>query len=231
MTYEELASALLPEVLLTPEMLGQLRKYAALLQEWGSRMNLTAITEEGEVVAKHFYDCLLPSQAVPLAGRRAADLGSGAGFPGLVWAIAFPAGSFVLIEATAKKGLFLKAAIRELGLRNAAVAVARAESYGHRESFDLVASRAFGPLSPYLEVAAPLAKVGGLVLAMKGPKGKEELAQSGAALHELSLRAAIIQEKELPGGEGSRVNIFFRKEAPTPKAYPRPWGVIAKKPL
>ncbi len=231
MTYEELKAALAPKVMLTDGMIAQLKTYAALLKEWNEKMNLTAISEESEVVEKHFYDCLIPAKVFSFEGKSICDLGTGAGFPGLVLAIAFPTSQITLVDATLKKCHFLEEVIKALGLKNVKIVNARAETYSARESFDIVTGRAVAPLPELLEISVALVKVGGIFLAMKGSKGKEELAASKHAIEVLHLSIERIDEDSLPSGDGARVNIFFKKDHKTENQFPRSWAEIQKKPL
>lgn len=231
MTYEELQSAFKNDFALTSAQIDQFRNYCHLLQAWNEKMNLTAISEESKVIEKHFYDCLIPAKSPYFKGNTLLDIGSGAGFPGLVFAIAFPNKKVVLVDATAKKCSFLNEVSKELGLRNVMVINKRAEELNDRDHFDLVTARAVAPLPVLLEITAPFAKVHGIVLAMKGDKGEEELMKSHRAISLLDLHLLEKNADELPDGQGKRVNIFFEKGAKTPKRFPRPWSEIHSKPL
>jgi 16S rRNA (guanine527-N7)-methyltransferase len=231
MTYPELVSALKDKVTLSDAQVGQLKQYAALLVEWNAKMNLTAIKEEGEIVEKHFLDCLIPAKSLSIDGKSCCDLGTGAGFPGLVWAIAFPSCSMTLVEATGKKCTFLQAVISALSLKNVRILNKRAEELNNKGQFDIVVARALAPLPILIEIALPLLKVHGVFLAMKGSKGREELALSKNALDKLSGKVTSVQEDSLPGDEGLRLNISIEKMSPTEHKYPRSWAEIEKKPL
>ena len=158
MTYEELQNACASFGLkLDGRVLDGLRRYCALLQEWNEKMNLTSITEEHEVIEKHFYDSLLVAKTLSFDGRKVADVGSGAGFPGAVIALAFPKAKVTLIDATRKKFAFLQAVKDELHLDNLEFLVGRVEDLkDHRESFDVVISRGFAALRVFAEVGTPL---------------------------------------------------------------------------
>jgi 16S rRNA (guanine527-N7)-methyltransferase len=231
MTYPELVDALKDKVTLSDAQIEQLKRYAALLIEWNEKMNLTAIKEEGAIVEKHFLDCLIPAKSLSIDKKACCDLGTGAGFPGLVWAIAFPNCSMTLVEATGKKCTFLTTVINELGLKNIRVLNKRAEELNNKNQFDIVVARALAPLPILIEIALPLVKVHGVFLAMKGSKGREELALSKNALEKLSAKVASVQEDSLPGDEGLRLNILIEKTSSTEHKYPRPWAEIEKKPL
>ena len=231
MTYEEMVSLLSGKIDLNDKTVERFKKYAALLKEWNEKMNLTAITDEPEIVEKHFYDCLLPTNHDLLDDRLICDLGTGAGFPGLVWAIAYPKCVVTLVDATAKKCTFLNEVIKELNLTNAFVVNSRGEDLNMREHFDIVTARAVAPLNILLEVTVPLVKEKGLMIAMKGAKGKEELADAKKAIQKLYLKVIEINEQSLPNDEGIRYNIILKKEKKTEKRYPRSWADIQKKPL
>lgn len=218
-------------IALTEDMMAQFEQYLKLLQEWNEKMNLTAITEEEEVYEKHFYDCLLPLQHVKLKGK-VADVGSGAGFPGLVFAIVHPEVSFTLIEPTGKRCTFLNEVINQLGLKNVTVENERSEDYvkEHRECFDFVTARAVANLPVLSELCLPLCKVNGIFLALKGNKGEEELEMAKHALDVLGKCKVEPYFDQLPNEE-NRWNLVIIKQAKTPMQYPRPYGRIKKKPL
>jgi 16S rRNA (guanine527-N7)-methyltransferase len=154
--------------------LGRLVRLATLLLDWNARFNLTAIRDPLEVVAKHLLDSLA---VLPLLrGRRIADVGSGAGFPGLPLAIADPARDYTLIEATAKKARFIAEAIAVLEVGNAQVVNARAEQWKPAEPFDAVLTRAVGSLAEIVRVAGRLCGPRGALMAMKGRFPADEIA-------------------------------------------------------
>lgn len=232
MTIDELRKASeAGSAVLTDEMTDRLLRYAGLLREWNEKMNLTAITEPEEVYEKHFLDSLIPLSQVRIAGR-AADVGTGAGFPGLVWAIAREDLDITLIEPTGKRCTFLKTVIRELGIKNVTVENCRAEDYAadHREEFDVVAARAVAALPVLSELCVPLVRKGGIFLAMKGAQGKEEAKASLHALKALGCSEPQLFEAKLPSGD-IRINVATEKISKTPEQYPRPYARIKKKPL
>jgi len=143
------------------------------LADWNTRVNLTAIKDPAEAVDKHLLDslALLPH----LGGLAVADVGSGAGFPGLPLAIADPDRRFVLIEATGKKAGFLRHMVERLDLPNVEVVPLRAESYRPSRPFDVVVARALGPLAEFVRVAGHLARRGGRLFAMKGKVPEAEI--------------------------------------------------------
>ncbi len=211
------------------------RTHLDLLLEHNQRASLTSVTDPAEIAVKHFLDslaCLLLRDIQP--HERVADIGSGAGFPGLVLAVARPA-HYTLIEATKKRAAFLQRAITDLSLPNITVLPDRAEIIGrhpdHRESYHLSLSRAVAPLPVLLEYALPLTRIGGHFIAYKGPAADEELEKSGDALETLGGRLAHTRRLSLPRSMGDRVLVLVEKIAPTPPRYPRRPGTPAKRPL
>ena len=159
---------------LTAEQAGQLVRHLDLLDEWGQRMNLTAIRERDQQVAKHLLDSLtvLPH----LRGERIADVGSGAGFPGIPLAVLTPARHYTLIDSTGKKCRFLEHVRDELGLANVEVVHVRAEAHKPALRYDTVIARAVGPIADLVKYSGHLVAGGGRLLAMKGRYPEDELA-------------------------------------------------------
>jgi 16S rRNA (guanine527-N7)-methyltransferase len=165
-------------------------RLTAELREWNRRINLTAITGPADMVDKHLLDSL--SVQPHLHGRRVADIGTGAGFPGVPLAIVNPRRSFTLIEATGKKCLFVRHAVELLGIDNVEVIQARAESWKPKALFDCVIARALGKLADFVRVAGHLCARDGRMLAMKGRHPTAEMHALPAgwrvlALHDLSV--------------------------------------------
>jgi len=170
--------------------LGKLVAHLDLLDEWNSRFNLTAIRDRPSQLTKHLLDSLTVQPY--LRGERIADVGSGAGFPGIPLAIVEPHRHFSLIESTGKKCRFLEHVREALGLKNVEVVQSRAESYKPEVRFDTVIARAVGPIADLVKAAGPLVVGGGRLLAMKGRYPEDELAarMSGwkvAAVHPLTV--------------------------------------------
>ena len=153
---------------LTDTMLEQLDTYYELLVTENKKYNLTSITDKGQVYLKHFYDSLTLSESIELDNQSLCDIGTGAGFPGMVLKIAFPNLNVTLVDATEKKCKFLKMVIDKLNLKGIEVINARAEEYSKekREIYDIVTSRAVAPLKHLLEYSIPLVKVNGIYIAM-----------------------------------------------------------------
>lgn len=209
------------------------RRFFELLVEWNERMNLTGITDESEVYAKHFYDSLAPFLEMDMSQiKTVCDVGTGAGFPGVPLAIAYPKMQFDLIDSLGKRIRFLNFCIKELGMTNVEAKHIRAEEFAadKREYFDLVTSRAVARLQILTELCAPLVKVGGSFVALKGPAGHAELEEAKRGPSKLGLAHKKTNDASVEK-VGERVNIYFEKIAETPKKYPRQFGQIKKKPL
>ncbi|MGB5103051.1 MAG: 16S rRNA (guanine(527)-N(7))-methyltransferase RsmG [Steroidobacteraceae bacterium] len=177
--------------------LAKLVRHLDLLDEWNARMNLTAIRDRPSQLTKHLLDSL--SVQPYLRGERIADVGSGAGFPGIPLAIVEPARHFALVESTGKKCRFLEHVRDTLGLTNVEVVQSRAEGYEPTERFDTVLARAVGPLADLVKVAGRLVAGGGRLLAMKGRYPEEELA---AKLN--GWKVAAVHRLAVPGLEEER---------------------------
>ncbi len=227
--------------------------YQRELTKWNEKFNLTAVSDSEGIQTKHFLDSmslLLPllsalapeAKTVPEAYKRLAkmklraiDVGTGPGFPGLVLKIMWPALELSLVEATGKKVQFLRHMIRELGLEDVEAYHARAEEMGqdgtHRGSYDLVMARAVAVLPVLVEYLMPLARKGGLVLAMKGPSASEEVLESETAIRILGGEVQKVVDVEVPLLAEERRIVIIRKVAETPEMYPRRPGIPQKRPL
>jgi 16S rRNA (guanine527-N7)-methyltransferase len=209
---------------LKPEQHAQLSGYLDLLTAANERMNLTRITDRASAELLHIADALTLLSHLPPEAIRIADIGSGGGVPGIPLAIARPDARFTLIEATKKKAAFLEEAAKTLGLTNVRVAAERAEDAGQysglRAKFDVAVCRAVGTTDWLVEWCLPLVKVGGKVLAMKGPKVAEELPLAEGAIRRLGGGTALVHPSgvELLGGH---VILEIPKVANTNSAYPR----------
>lgn len=212
--------------------LEKLEKYCEILERENKLYNLTAITEKESVFLKHFYDSLTIVKIIDLNNESLCDLGTGAGFPGMVLKIIFPNLKVTLIDSTLKKCNFLEKVIKELKLENIKVINARVEEYAkiEREKYDIVTARAVAPLKHLLEYGIPLLKVNGIFVAMKG-NINEEL--NGIQNYENKLK--IKQNKridfQLPIENSNRTLISFIKLEVTDNKYPRKYNEIKKKGL
>ena len=213
------------------ETVRQLQTYMDLLIEWNEKFNLTAITDPEEIVSKHFCDSIIPLTIFDIRGR-VGDVGSGAGFPGLVWKIVRPDLSVVLIEPTGKRCTFLNEVIRTLDLEDIKVKNVRSEDLAktERESFDTIAARAVANLQVLSELCLPLVKQGGSFIAMKGQNIDAELHNAEHAIEVLGGKTEAVNVSQLAEGD-VRNNILIRKVKHTPAQYPRNYGRITKKPL
>ena len=218
---------------LSEKQYAQLEKYAELLVEWNEKMNLTAITDPEGIAVKHFLDCLAYLKRVDIPdGARVADVGTGAGFPGVVLKIARPDIKLVLIDSLQKRLNFLDTVLKEIGVE-ATLVHARAEDAGHdktlRESFDFVTARAVANLAVLSEYCIPLVKVCGVFAPMKTAEVAEELEGARVAAKILGgeIKEPVIYE--IPAG--GRSAVFIEKKAATPAKYPRQRVKISEKPL
>ncbi len=219
---------------LTAQQVFAFMRFLDLLQEWNKKFNLTAITDEQEIVAKHFLDSLLLACYIPASGSL-VDVGTGAGFPGLPIKIVYPELGVTLVDSLAKRVSFLEVVVSELGLEGVEVLHSRAEDMGKRvgmrEGFDSVVARAVSRLSVLSEYCLPLAKVGGRFIAAKGPGVDQEVHEAAGALRILGGQLVKIVETRLPGKPDIRTIVIVDKICSTPAQYPRKAGLPEKKPL
>lgn len=208
-----------------------LDRYAELLVEYNKKVNLTAITEPEGIEDRHFIDSLLLA-AQPEVRGRVVDVGTGAGFPGIVLKLFRPEIELTLMEPTGKRVGFLKYACAELGIE-AEFAKERAEEAARkrwRETFDTAVARAVADLPVLAEYCLPLVNVGGVFVAMKGSSAQDEAARGAGAVKKLGGEVAGTRAFTLPDSS-ARELIFCTKISHTPPAYPRNGGKIAKAPL
>lgn len=215
---------------LTDKQKKQYEDYAGLIAEYNKVMNLTGIDDEFNVYLKHFYDSLLIAKDLPGSGAKIGDIGSGAGFPGIVLAIKFPENQFYLIEPMQKRSKFLQLVVEQLELENVEIVNDRAEDL-ESEQYDVVTARAVAALNILLELGMPLLKIGGRFIALKGSKGEEELRDSKNALAVMNGEVIEIHDEVLPYEESARKNIIIRKKSSILPKYPRNFGQIKKNPL
>lgn len=228
MTFEDLIASF-PEAM-DESKAEAMKRFFILLQETNAEMNLTRIDEEKEAVVKHFYDSLAVTRLLKVSGN-VADIGSGAGFPGIVLAIAFPEAHFSLVESNGKKCRFLHQAVEALDLGNVSIINARAENLREKETFDIAIARAVSDLRVLTELIAPLLKVGGRFVAMKGRNADEELMLAKRALKEMNLSLEQEDTFELPEEMGERKNLLFVKTKKNSRKYPRDYAEIKRNPL
>ena len=203
--------------------------YMDYLLEVNRHTNLTAITDPEEIETKHFKDSLTVLDYIK-EGDRVLDLGAGAGFPGIPLRIEKDF-DLTLIDSVKKKVTFMNEVIEKLGLTKARAIHTRAEDFAkdEREKFDVVVSRAVANMSTLAEYCLPFLKVGGLFIALKGPKAQEELTRAKNAIEVLGGEVIEVQELDLDGND--RVNIVIKKVRNTKKKYPRGKNLPKKDPL
>ena len=215
---------------ITKEQLNNLEIYYNLLVEENKKYNLTSITNKEEVYLKHFYDSLTTIRSIKLDDQYVCDVGTGAGFPGIVLKVVFPNIKLDLIDATLKKCNFLKLVIQKLNLKNVTVINARIEDYSkiNREKYDIVTSRAVAPLKHLLEYSIPLLKVNGTFVALKSNL-TEELKNIDNYYKKLYLENENIITFKLPIEKSNRTIYKIEKYKETKDIYPRKYNQIKNK--
>ena len=213
----------------------RLNLYGNLLLEWNEKINLTAITEPEEVLYKHFFDCILfLKHTKPTEQATLIDVGTGAGFPGMVLKIVRPDLKITLLDSLNKRLVFLNEVIEKLGLDGIKTVHMRAEDAGKnaafREKYDIVTARAVAALPVLLEYCIPLVKNGGEFVAMKGPSAADEVLLCENAIKLLGSSEPNIICETLTGDE-QRAFCIFKKISQTPSKYPRKPSDISKQPL
>lgn len=215
---------------LDDKMIEQLDTYAEYLKEYNEKINLTAITEYEEVLDKHFFDSLLCADR-KLEGTL-VDVGTGAGFPGVVLKIVFPELNVILMEPLKKRCIFLESLIEKLGLKKISVINERGEDHSlkNREKYDYVTARAVSNLNNLIEVCGAMVKKNGCFICLRGIKGIEEIEEAKKAIGLMGFKVESVKEEYLFNGD-KRVISYFRKETSTPSKYPRKYSIIKQKPL
>ncbi|SDI49863.1 16S rRNA (guanine(527)-N(7))-methyltransferase RsmG [Natribacillus halophilus] len=214
----------------------QFKRYYELLVDWNKHMNLTAISDEHEVYEKHFYDSLLATCCYPFeAVSSLADIGGGAGFPGIPLKICFPHLHLTVIEATKKRVQFLEELTKALSLEDVHLIHTRAEDAAreehHRDRYDIVIARAVAKMPVLAELCLPFVHKHEVWMALKGKSGEEELATAREAIRVLNGGDIDRHYFELPTEASERSIYVIGKKESTPKSYPRNAGIIKKKPL
>lgn len=217
---------------LSDEMIRTLDCFIEELKDANQKLNLTAITEDEAIASRHLEDSW---HAVPLIPPKASlmDIGTGAGFPGLVLAMVRPDLDVTLLDATRKKVDFLNGIIDNLGLEKVRAVWGRAEELAHdpslRDSFDVATARVLTALPQLVELSLPFVRPGGSLIAMKGEENETKIASRAIRLMQGSLDSVI--PYSLPGRDKPRTLVVIRKIGPTPPSYPRRMAVIKKTPL
>ena len=212
-----------------------LARYGQMLLEKNTVMNLTAITEADDVARLHMLDCAALLNCADFAGRRLLDVGTGAGFPGVVLKILVPSLDVTLLDSLNKRLEWLEEVSTVLALRDIRTVHARAEEQaqvkGFRDSFELVTARAVAELRLLCELCLPYVKVGGAFLAMKSVDCGRELEEAAHCIKLLGARLEECRDYTIPGTDVIHRLVVLRKVAPTLKGYPRRWAKIQKAPL
>ncbi len=210
--------------------LAMLNEYYSILKEENQKYNLTRIIEEDDVYLKHFYDSLTITKIIDINNQSICDLGSGAGFPGLVLGICFPSAKLTLIESNGKKCNFLNIVKEKLNLNNVTIINTRIEEYAkeNRELYDIVTARAVAPLKHLLEYGIPLVKINGVFIAMKANVENEEK-NIDNYYNKLNIKEEQRIVFNLPHENSIRTLIKYQKEKETDKRYPRRYNEIIKK--
>lgn len=217
---------------ISPEMAERMERYWVYLKEVNESMNLTRVESDEEAVSRHFVDSLTPLKfGIIEQGARVMDLGSGAGFPGMPLAIARPDIDMTLIDSLGKRVNFLREAAARAQVHVTAVH-ARAEEAARtdmREAFGVVTARAVARLNVLCELALPFVRVGGALIAYKGPAAREELDEAANAMRRLGGGDARLIPANIPGRD--EYIAVIKKLSPTPKSFPRKPGEAGRKPL
>ena len=212
----------------------ELTEYARLLVEWNEKINLTAITDEEGIAIKHFLDSLTAISSGYI-GKNVIDVGTGAGFPGLVIKIAKPEIKLTLLDSLNKRIKFLDEVCQSLNIDGVELVHMRAEDGGrnaaYRASFDTVVSRAVANLTVLSEWCIPFLRQGGYFLAMKGPLAEDEIKDAKRAITVLGGKIEDIYEADIPFTDLRHKIVVIKKVGQTPLKYPRKPGIATKNPI
>ena len=239
MNYEEFKMLLFQyakklEIVLSENYVKKFYEYMLLLLEWNEKINLTSITDEKDIVLKHFVDSITICKYIP-KNAKLLDVGTGAGFPGIPVKIVRDDIEVVLLDSLNKRILFLDDVIDKLDMKNIQAVHGRAEEFGRnkdfRQSFDVVTSRAVANMAVLSEYLIPFSKLGGKCVIMKGSDFEEELNNSKKAIKVLGGKINSVDEFVLPASDMKRTIVVVDKIGDTPKQYPRKAGTPAKKPI
>lgn len=221
-------------VALSQKQLEQLDNYAEMLVDWNTRMNLTGITDSEGIMTRHFEDSLSMLHAVAVGERaKVVDVGTGAGFPGMVLKIARPDIQLTLLDSLNKRILFLNEVAKVINLEVETLHL-RAEEGGrtpkYREQYDIACARAVANLRELSEYCLPYVKVGGQFVSLKGPNVQDEVDAARPGIGTLGGKIEALKEWQLSDGSGRSI-IVVQKNKATPPQFPRASAKIAKKPL
>ena len=224
------------DIILSDNQLRQFDQFYQMMIEKNKVMNLTAITQEEEVIRKHFVDSISCVKVCQMNNVNSViDIGTGAGFPGIPLKIVYPEIDFLLVDSLKKRIGFLEDVIQVLNLKKIKAVHGRAEDLArqknYRSHFDLCVSRAVANLSTLTEYCIPFVKVGGYFISYKSQKGREELEMAANCFRTLGCSLEEALEFQLEGEEAERLLLKIKKDRKTSKAYPRKSGVPSKDPL
>ena len=229
---EQLLQTGLTQMGLPTEGIPSLMRYAELLVEKNKVMNLTAITEPHDIATLHFLDSVAMLTLADLKGKKMADVGTGAGFPGMPLRIVEPSLRLTLLDSLKKRIDWLSETLPALEVPADCVS-ARAEDFSgeRREQFDMAVSRAVGRLNILSELCLPLVKPGGCFLAMKALDSDLEISEAAGAIRQLGGTVEAIRDYPIPGTGTVRRAVIIREEKPTPRQFPRRYAKIKQSPL
>ena len=212
----------------------QFYNYMKLLLEWNEKINLTAITEQNDIILKHFIDSITINKYIEQS-NSIIDIGTGAGFPGIPLKIMNQNKKITLVDSLNKRINFLNEVCKEISLENIQCIHARAEELAsdleYRENYETVVSRAVARLNVLIEYMLPFVKKGGLCICMKGPNIDGELEEAKNAIKVLGGKIKSVESFFLPDSDIERNVIIIEKVAETPKKYPRKAGLPSKQPI
>ena len=228
----ELENELVKLGISAPQKVDRLEEFMKATLKANESFNLTAIKDENKFRELMILDSAIPNKYFNFDNKKIIDIGTGAGYPGMVLAT-LSSGEFTLLDSTNKKVQFYSNFASNNGYLNVNSVCDRAEKYAlkHREEYDFAIARAVSELNILLELAIPMLKVNGFFIALKGAKGLDELAKCKNALKKLGAEIYQIDEYELPESKEKRINIIIKKIAKTSNKYPRDYSSIISKPL